>query len=446
MIEQSQLAAQQMPWDALLAGKILDGTTFDPELYVRPASGSAPAVEVPAEAEPEAIVASVEGEMLGAGVDSFHGRLEMAELTSPWPEMNFTVLTAEENRLVIESERAYPWPQIKIDLELDDARQPKAVRGVHLDPADRTVDAELFYTRVVFALVGNGFLRLRDLDNDRELKLRVRAEEDDWFYLRSKQARKLKFIEDELEVRFRLPEEARRSDATRIEMIFRCLTEGQYRQRRDVLTLAGYVPETDELGRPPFGGAGPFVLTYAEELAVYDYSLDVTPASIHLDWAEVFDLDELEESLRAGQPPAEVSFLVLDHQVLYRFPKYESQAEHSRVRLAKFRERLIAEEPVELADLLTASVEKPVSEEEARRIVVGWLRSHKFPDGFWPQDPMLEGGRWRVPVWIAYPVGPGAPVEDVFVDCATGKVEAPVSAQEMLERGGSVAEALLRAG
>jgi hypothetical protein len=417
---------------------ILAGTTFDPTLLVR----SDP---VWSSDKREAVTAAkVDVAPLGAGADHFRARVDVTGLMSAWPEMNFVVLTAEVNRYVVQSEQSYPWPQIKIDLELDDARQPKAVNGFHLDPADRTVDAELFYTRVVFALMGDGFFCLRDLDHDRELKLNVRAEEDDWFYLRSKQARKLKFIEEAFGVRFRLPEDARRSDAIRIEMIFRCLTEGRYRRRRDVLTLGGYAPAADELGRPPFGGAGPFDLMYAEELAVYDQSLDVTPAALHLDRAEVFDLDKLEEALRAGRRPAEVSFLVLDHQVLYRFPLYEARTESFRSRLAGLRDRLLAEEPVELADLLTAPVEKPVSDEEARRIVVGWLQFYDFPDGFWPQDPVPEGNRWRVPVWIAYP-GQGAPVEDVFVDRETGQVEVPVSAQEMLEKGGVVAEALLRA-
>jgi hypothetical protein len=442
MIEQGQFAAGQSALNALLAGQILDGSNFDPDLFVRPGISQITLQS------PEDAVIYVEGATPGDVVPHFRARLEVAGLMSPWPEMNLTILSAEENRLIVEGKQAYPWPHFKVELELDAARKPKSVRGVHLDPADRTADAEILYTRLIYALMGDGLFRIIDLEHGRELKLRIHAqgEDEDWIYLRSKLARKLKFIEEAFGVRFRLPEDARRGDVNRIEMIFRCLTEGRYRQRQDTYTLSdsGYAPSADELTRPPFSGPGPINFGFPQTLAVYNQSLDETLALVHLECAEVFDLDDLAGTVTAGKEPREVSFLLLDHQILYRFPEYEPLVGHFNELLTEFRGRLLAEEPAELADLLSAPVEKPVTDEEARQIVVGWLQYNKFPDGFWPQEPVLEGERWRVPVWIAYP-GLGAPVEDLLVDRVTGEVESPVPARELLEMGGSVAEALLRA-
>jgi hypothetical protein len=440
MIQENQLTNSQAARNAFMAAEILGGTTFDPKLLVRSeslwSSGK------------QDVVTADDTATLGSGSDHFRGRVEVAGLTSVWPEVNFIVLTAEENRFVIESERAYPWPQIKIDLELDASRKPKFVRAVHLDPADRTVDAEILYTRLIFALMGDGFFRLRDLDNDLELKLKIHAREADesWFYLRSKQSRKLKFIEETFGVQFRLPEDATWGDARRIEMAFRCLTEAKFNTRHQVFGVAGYAPTVEELGRPPFAGPGEFDCTLAVELAVYDQSLDLTPAAVHLGAAEVLDLDKLKEAVGAGRQPAAVSFVVLNQQVSYRFPDYEPRVEELRGRLEEFRRRLLAEESAELAGLLDAPLAKPVTEDEARQIVIGWLQYHDFPDRFWPNVARLEGAKWRVPVWIAYPSGKGAPVEDAFVDAGTGEMSLPFSAEEMRARGKSVADALSRAG
>jgi hypothetical protein len=420
-----------------MVAEILGGTTFDPALLVRfaPSRQSGRRV-LPA--------AGVVGESLGAGVDHIRARVDVAGLVSVWPETNFIVLTAEENRLVIESERADPLPRVKIDLELDDSQRPKSVRAVHLDPAGRTVDAEIHYTRLIFALMGDGLFRLRDLDSGRELKLKIHAREEDesWFYLRSNQVRKLKFIEEAFGVRFRLPEDSTWGHARSTEMAFRCLTEARFNTRHQVFGVAGYAPTAEELGRPPFAASGEFDCDLMVELAVYDQSLDITPATIHLGCAEVLDLDKLRGAVRAGRQPAGVNFVVLDQQVCYCFHEYEPRVEHFRARLEEFRRRLLAEEPAELAGLLDAPLVKPMTEDEARQIVIGWLQHHNFPDGFWPSVAQLEKGRWRVPIWINCPSGKGTHVVDTFVDALTGELHLLLSAEELRARGKAVAAEL----
>jgi hypothetical protein len=442
MIEQSQSAAGRATTNALLAGQILEGTTFDPEVFM-------PSAPDPSDAGRQGSEAARSGAVtFGEGVTRFRGRLEVAGMLSPWPETDFSVVhSAEENLLKFESELPPPWPRVTVILELDAERRAVSVK-TPLEPADRTVDAEIFYTRFVYALMGDGRMFLHDLDHGRVLKLRIRTEGEDegWLHLRSKQARKLKFIEEAFDVRFRLPEDSTWSHARSIEMIFRCLTEARFNTRHQVFGVAGYAPTADELGRPPFAGSGEFDCDLTAELAVYDQSLDITPAAVHLGCAEVLDLDKLKGIVEAGRRPAAVNFVVLDQQVRYRFPEYEPRVGHFRARLDELRRRLLAEEPAELAGLLDAPLAKPVTEDEARQIVIGWLQHNQFPDGYWPNVARLEGVGWRVPVWIAYPSGEGAPVEDAFVDLLTGEMSLPLSAEEMRARGKAVAAELSRDG
>lgn len=87
-----------------------------------------------------------------------------------------------------------------------------------------------------------------------------------------------------------------------------------------------------------------------------------------------------------------------------------------------------------------------VSADEARKLVNGWLQDNDFPDRYCPQEPRLEEGRWRVPVWVTYPRGQGAWVEDVFVDLKTRAVTLTVSIEELRRLGKVAAAECLRAG
>jgi hypothetical protein len=91
-------------------------------------------------------------------------------------------------------------------------------------------------------------------------------------------------------------------------------------------------------------------------------------------------------------------------------------------------------------------LQSDVSADEARKIVVGWLDYNQFPDRFWPQQPVLEEGRWRVPLWIAGPRGKGAWVQDLFVDIKNGLVSSSISIEELRTLGKSIAAEIFRAG
>lgn len=436
-----------MARNAFMAATLLAGTTFQTPRNVRTVLRP-PTIErqVTPVVEGEQRLNEAREQELNAVTDHFRARLEVAGLASAWPEQNFSVLYPTQNRVILEGERSYPWPQIKIDLEVDDAGKPKAILGVHLEPASNTVDAEIYYTRVAFMLVKDGFCLLRDLDRDTELKFKVRAQEDDWFLIRSMLARKMKFLEKVFGVRFRLPEESRWGDARGVEVAFRGVTEGEFSTRRRVFTLGDFTPAPGEMDRSPFTAPGAFDHTFEDGLQVFNRRLDVGRVAVHLGRAEAFDLDKLEPLRNGLLRSGDVSFLVLDRQVHYRFLNYEARTADLSRQLEEFRGQLLRKEPQGLVDLLAVPLESPVAAEEAEEIVIGWLRYYGFPDGFWPQAAELEAGRWKVPVWIAYPDGKGAPVENLYVDVVSGKVEDTVPPEELLSKGESVAESLLRAG
>lgn len=87
-----------------------------------------------------------------------------------------------------------------------------------------------------------------------------------------------------------------------------------------------------------------------------------------------------------------------------------------------------------------------VSADTARKIVGDWLQINKFPDRYCPQEPVLEEDCWRVPIWVTYPRGQGAWVQDAFIDLKTGVVALPVSVEELRKLGKSAAAECLRAG
>jgi hypothetical protein len=86
-----------------------------------------------------------------------------------------------------------------------------------------------------------------------------------------------------------------------------------------------------------------------------------------------------------------------------------------------------------------------VSAQEAEQITMGWLQDNQFPDRYCPQEPVLEDGRWRVPIWVAYPSGQGGWVQDAFVDLKSGVITLPISVEEMRSLGKSIAAEHLRA-
>jgi len=86
-----------------------------------------------------------------------------------------------------------------------------------------------------------------------------------------------------------------------------------------------------------------------------------------------------------------------------------------------------------------------VSADKARKIVNGWLQDNDFPDRYCPQEPALEEDRWRVPIWVTYPRGQGAWVQDAFVNLETGVLTIPVSVEELRKLGKSAAAECLRA-
>jgi hypothetical protein len=154
---------------------------------------------------------------------------------------------------------------------------------------------------------------------------------------------------------------------------------------------------------------------------------------------------DLAEIRKGKSLPGGLRFVVLDLQVKYRFESCIVRSPQGWRRLEEFRAKLLREEPEELAQLLIEPLISDVSSERARQIANGWLQFYEFPDRYCPQEPVLEEGHWRVPIWITYPDRQGAWVQDVIIDLKTGVLNSPVSPEELRRIGKSVAARLSRA-
>src|SRR5205814_364346 len=115
-------------------------------------------------------------------------------------------------------------------------------------------------------------------------------------------------------------------------------------------------------------------------------------------------------------------------------------------KLERFYHLLRSEEPKELADTLLEPLISDVSPDEAVKIGIGWLQYHDFPDRFSPQEPILDSERacWRVPIYVVYASGNGAPVGELLIDLKTGSIVDEPSPELMHQEGLALGEKILR--
>lgn len=380
---------------------------------------------------------------------TFRGWLEVEgrRITSPTMQ-DFTIYQPTTTSLIVKNHPVFPSPRVEIELGSSSPQSPFQVLRFDVRPTGATTDEEIEYTRLFFALANTSKCSLRKKGGDVlfNFKMQGASEIEDTFLYRAKLLRKLKFIESVYRTQFRLPTEISAEEVRQIESVFRGITEGEFAFRGDNIPFYDYTPVSiEELNGPPFTGPGSFTQLIGDYAAIFDRLLAVGPISVHLDRAVVANSRVLDK-LRAGEPVPQIRFIVFDHQIRYRFEKYAALAPQvRRRRLEQFKKRLLKEDPEALVALLDEPLASDVSAEEARRIVIGWLQYNMFPDRYWPQEPKLEEGRWRVPIWIAYPQGRGAWVQDAFVDLKTGVVTVPISVKEIRNLGKSIAAECLRA-
>lgn len=264
---------------------------------------------------------------------------------------------------------------------------------------------------------------------------------------RAKFARKLGFIQKLFNVRFTLPENITAEQAGRVETLFRGITEGEFVSRGKDICVPVKAAAVN-LSEPPFSGAGPYTHYLGNEEAVLDHPqlIDTGPVYFILKRAVVAN-QKLLAPLREGRD-AYVRFEVFDNQITFRFARYAKPDKHKRAqqRLNQFRSQLERQEPPELAATLSEALMSDVLPDGAIQIAVGWLEYHKFPDRFSPQEPILDEERacWRVPIYIVYASGNGAPVGELLIDLKTGSIVEEPSAEVMRRDGLASAEKILR--
>lgn len=379
---------------------------------------------------------------------TFRGRLEVFGLSPAMEEQVFIAIDTPEG-LIIESDPTSEWPSFEIALVGHSLRDAQAIRGVRITQSNNTAQAEILYTRLIYALILDGTCRISDTDSNQTLKFRVRAREaaseDRWFPRRVMLCRKLRFIERCFGLEFSIPPNSTVGDERRVEMIFRGITEGEFIARQSNYTLYNYSPSADELSKPPFTSPGVLRANLAEWLPLYNRQLDVGRVDVRIGRAEVANRRKLKPLLSGEQESADLRFVVFDHQVRYRFEDYVNGSRPLKLsELEDFKRELSRDEPAELVMALTETLDGEVSAEEARQIAGGWLEYNRFPDRYCPQFPTLNGDVWEVPIRVTYPDGSSGWVTDVSIDLTTGNLTTPTPVEEMRLKGQAVAEKVLR--
>lgn len=387
-------------------------------------------------------------EFLASHRQSFRGSLQVDDLNVSLPEQTFSFHRTKTGGY-IENHPTSHFPRIRIDLIFDSLNETIGVGDFQVEFLGGTIEAGLLVTRLLFALSAAGRCYLRDSKGNNLLEMSVGKlfpEETEDLLYKAKLFRKLRFIEELFRTRFTLPSIYTPKDVETIEIVFRGITEGEFTSRVDDITF-NYTPSEDDLNKPPITKPGPISTTFSDpDLVIFGKKILVGPVMIHLERAGLTN-PEVISSLRKGeQQSINLSLIVFDLQIKYRFDKYASRPQQSlRRKLEQFKMKLLNEEPVELVEMLTDNLIMDVTAERAHQIVTGWLQFYGFPDRYCAQEPKLEGDSWRVPIWITYSHGRGGRVDDAFVHLKTGVITVPVSVEELRELGKSVALEVLRA-
>jgi hypothetical protein len=384
----------------------------------------------------------------------FEGLLFIPGAPFVFPPQRFTAFSTNGTD-VLESHPNDAWPQIRIELTRSSDVAP-IVQKFLLRPSGNTVDSEILYTRALYTVSNmESCLLASELTADDQVvgvAFSFQPFSDDELariLYRAKIARKLKFIESVFKVRLTLPENITPDHVQYVETIFRGLTEGEFLSRGNGVTV--FLKAADvNLSELPLSKAGPYKHYLGTEQALLfpQRVLDVGPYYLIFKRAIVANPAPLSY-LREGRD-SWVRFEVLDGQITYRYEKYVRPERHRLVqqKLNRFYAALISEEPPELARTVLAPLISDVLPDAAIQIAVGWLQYHSFPDAFSAQNPILDEGRgfWRVPIYVVYSNGKGAPVCEMLIDLKTGSILEEPSPEMLRQQGLALAEKILRVG
>lgn len=397
-------------------------------------------------------------EVLDAWIQAgrFDGLLIIPDAPFVFPPQPFTV-SSKDGRITVESHPTDPWPQILIELSHSPQGEP-TVQRVQFRPSGNTVESEILYTRVHYTVseIGSYMLASEITSDDEVVGISFNCqplshEQASTILYRAKIARKLRFIERVFNITETLPENITPDHVQYIEAIFRGLTEGEFTTRGNAVTVFLKAADVD-LDAPPFSEVGPFEYCLGNEQALLFQPrgayrvLDVGPYYLKLQRAVLANMTLLSR-LREGQD-TRVRFEVLDGQITYRYERYSRPERHKLVqqKLERFHHLLNSEESSDLADTLLDPLISDVLPDEAVKIGVGWLQYHDFPDRFSPQEPILDESHacWRLPIYIVFASGKGAPIGELLIDLKTGAIIDEPSPELMHQEGLALGEKILR--
>lgn len=375
------------------------------------------------------------------------GKLILGDTKINLPEQDFT-LDEVKNGYLIRNYPSYPFPRVEIELTASDKNSPLQVSRFSIYPNDYdTTDAGIHCTRLLWSIIKSGECSLQ-FEGGQVLNIKLKGSfSDEKLLIKwTKLYRKLKFIETIFNTKFLLPTNIAANQQGQIEYAFNAITNGEFSlATQSNYEIRNYQVSVKKLNLPPFSGIGEFNYTVDETLFIFGKGIPVGRVSIHFERAVAGNRLALR-NFENGTKNIDLRLIILDHQVQLRFEKYakKESLKRNKRKLALFKAHLLEEEPEELVNLIDETLSE-IPSDVARSIVSGWLHLYKFPDRYCPQEPILEGEQWRVPIWVTYPQGQGGFVENAFVNLKTGVITVPITPEELRQKGKAIAAEILRA-
>jgi len=345
-----------------------------------------------------------------------------------------------------------PWPKLAIEFVPASSQIQLPVARMLIGPIDFSVDAEVLYTRMLFALNKAQRLTLY-IEKIGEIALGVAPLSEQALtelIIRAKIARKVKYLEWFFRKNFSLPQQYTVGHLRDIDLVFRGLTEGEFISRAPDAIL-NIVPSAVDLNKPPFTGIGEFSQHIVDtEVNILDKRITVGPISFRLLKARLANPEDLTQISKNSDEPVPIRFDLIDNQFTCRFENYAQKSPKKlKEKLGSFRWELFRKrkEPEELIQLITEPLISQVSADEANHMAFGWLIANQMPDRFCPQEPELDSaaGCWHVPIFLVYSNGEGGRVGELKIDLWTGGVIACPSVEEMYEQSTALAQTILNA-